>query len=76
LLSKEFGNFDLNYWEYNTKKPFPDIIFICIDDDTKKSIRGFIADKLSDESPTFLLTTKKQIQEQVMCQEILKKVEV
>lgn len=68
--------FEKNYWQYKTKKPFPEVIFICPDTPTKKSIRGFIESKINYDAPVFLLTTKKQILEQGMCSEILEKVAI
>lgn len=65
-----------NYWQYKTDTPFPEIIFICPDEFTKKSIYKFIQDKLSYNAPLFYLTTKQQILEHGMCQEVLKKVEI
>ena len=41
-----------NYWQYTTKTDFPEIIYVCPDQYTKKRICKFIQRKLTYDSPT------------------------
>jgi hypothetical protein len=65
-----------NYWQYKTKSSFPEIIFICPDDATQKSIYSFIQKEASLDAPIFFLTTKKKVLAFGMCPEVLTKVEI
>lgn len=63
-----------NYWQNKTKKRFPEIIFVCPDMRTEKSLIRFIQKKISVDSPNFYLTTKEAIEKRGISSEVLQKV--
>ena len=65
-----------NYWQFKTQTKFPDIIFICPDEATKKNISQFIQKKTPFDAPIFYLTTKEEVQNLGLCREVLEKVEI
>lgn len=65
-----------NYWQYTTKTEFPEIIFICPDDYTKKRIYRYMQGKLTKDSPVFYLSTREQILKYGMSPIVLKKVTI
>ena len=62
------------YWQEKTNKSFPRIIFVCPDEKAKKSITRYMINELTENSPTFYVTTKKEIEEGGLRKEILQKV--
>jgi hypothetical protein len=66
--------FKKQYWQKNSTKPFPTIIFICPDEKAKTKLRGFIKKKLEENSPLFYLSTWEEIQKQGINKQTLEKV--
>jgi len=78
LLCRRFYKY-LNYynshhWQRRTESPFPVVIFVCPDAYIKKRIHTFIQKQLKVDSPSFYLTTKKDMQDSGLCGEVLDKV--
>lgn len=76
-IGKYFYYFEKGYWQNNTDKPFPEIIFVCSNKASKsffeKTIRGRLEEK--DLDMHFYLSTWKEVRQQGMTKQVLHKVE-
>lgn len=68
--------FTKQYWQLKTKTQFPEILFIYPDESTKKYMNQYIQKIVSNNSPSFYLTTKEQVKNSGLCKEVLEKVEI
>lgn len=62
------------YWQIRTKTNFPEILFICPNEATLRSIYKFIQNKTSYDAPVFNLTTKDKVKKSGLHQDILTRV--
>lgn len=71
-----FHYYEENYWQDHNTNPFPDILFICQDKNTKKELEKTIKKRLGDEEDlVFSLTTLEEIKSKGISREILHRVE-
>lgn len=61
------------YWQNNTDKPFPKILYVLPDEKSKRYIAKHIKE-LSDDSLSFYLSTWDAIRTHGLCKEVLEKV--
>ena len=62
-------------WQDNTDKPFPEIILICPNTNTKNHLYYYISQKLDeDDHLNFYLTTKEMIKTKGLTREVLEKI--
>lgn len=64
------------YWQDSTKKQFPEVIFVLPTQTVKQNTYKFIQRRLTDNAPSFYLTTKEDIQTKGISREVLQKVEL
>jgi len=75
-IKQYFKYYDEDYWQEHNKNPFPEIIFVCFDEKTKKNLIKNIKKGLEDEENLkFSLTTVEAIKSKGLGKEILHKVE-
>ena len=75
-IKQYFKYYDEDYWQEHNKNPFPEIIFVCFDEKTKKNLIKNIKKGLEDEENLkFSLTTVEEIKSKGLGKEILHKVE-
>lgn len=74
---RQYFNYYLKgYWQHNTNKPFPEIIFICPDNVSKNYISKFIKPLLKEENEniSFYLSTWDEIKHQGIKKETLNRI--
>lgn len=65
--------FETNGWQEITQMQLPDIIFICTDEYSKIKINNILKSRITDASPNYFLTTKRQVQMNGLRQDMLEK---
>lgn len=75
-VKQYFKYYEEDYWQDHNKNPFPEIIFVCFDEKTKKNLIKNIKKGLEDEENLkFSLTTVEEIKNKGLNKDILYKIE-
>lgn len=75
-VKQYFKYYEEDYWQDHNKNPFPEIIFVCFDEKTKRNLIKNIKKGLEDEENLkFSLTTVEEIKSKGLRKEILHKAE-
>lgn len=75
-VKQYFKYYEEEYWQDHNKNQFPEIIFVCFDEKTKKNLIKNIKKGLEDEeSLSFSLTTMEDIKNKGINKDTLSKVE-
>lgn len=75
-VKQYFKYYEEDYWQDHNKNPFPEIIFVCLDEKTKKTLIKIIKKSLNDEENlNFSVTTMENIKSKGISKDVLYKVE-
>lgn len=76
-VKQYFNYYEEEYWQDHNQNPFPEIIFICFDEKTKKTLKKYIMKGLdNEENINFSLTTMEEIKTLGISKETLHKVAI
>lgn len=76
-VKQYFKYYEEQYWQDHNKNQFPEIIFVCFDEKTKKTLIKYIKKSLDyEENINFSLTSVEEIKTKGISKEILKRVTI
>lgn len=74
-VKQYFKYYEEQYWQDHNKNQFPEIIFVCFDEKTKKTLIKYIKKSLDyEENINFSLTSVEEIKTKGISKEVLQKI--